>query len=444
MTCGRDSGITIELPRHGVEVRPKETDLRMKQRHYARGEFVMTEAAGQLVAETHNELTLAFLKIDGEVAHRMVLIGDAVSFNESLEETTVASVSLQDGRKVLATESVEKSFKDVDAEEVMDYLFDKRRDPENVITGYNFINPGDGEITATTSWFFESDGGILDQEPGQVNLDLDPFGLGTQIVDHLGFLDEESLGAYTFDFEGETVLEAMQQVMDDFELNWWVDNDGVIQIGPEGAKGQAVAKASGDNKIALSRYTVTQDTKTTNAVQVNVPVVNINDAQAYSSVNVNATQAIAESRAPGIDGSLFIISPDRSFSSLSHLERVASRRLYREVMDDTSGSMVINGLASSDIEALRNLDVGDFFGVEAGVEADCNQNVITGLFMVTSVHHKAGPRKGWEITIEVGRVPNPANLQTNSVLYDALEDKEYDSFAAYQGSGGDNLDVGSP
>lgn len=442
MACDKaDAGITIELPRHDVEISPISSDIRMRKRNYMHAQFEVSEAAGKLLSEEHTSYTQSRINMQGEPAKRMVMLDDAVTFNRSLDGKTVANVELQDARKVLLNGTVEKSFKDVDAQEIIEYLLGQYEDPYIVIDGYNFINPGDADITATTSWFFESEAGA---DTDELNVDIDPFGLGTAIVDTLGFIDAESAGAYTFDFNGETVLEAMQEVMDDFGLSWWVDIDGILQIGPDGGSGQAVAKASGDNNIALARYTVTQDTKTTNAVQINVPVVNINDARAYSSMNVHATQAIAESKAPELDGSLHIVSPDRSFASLSQLERVATRTLFREVMEDMSGSMVINGLASSDKEAIRNLDVGDYFVVDNGVEGDCNEDVITGLFMVTSVHHKASPRNGWEITIEVAAIPNPKNLVTNSVLYDATEDKEYESFDAYKGSGGDDLNVGSP
>lgn len=442
MTCGPHDGITIELPRHGVEVRPLETDLRMRRRHYSRAQFKLQEEAGRLLARYSESKTLAYIKVDGEPAHRMMIPQDGITFERDLNDTVICNLDLLDARKVLAQGSVEKSFKDVDAERIVRYLLEQRHDPEGLIQGYEFVREGDAEITATTSFFFISEPYSLseagdDDAEFNPDFDLDPFGLGTRIVDHLGWA--ERLGAYTFDFEGETILSAFEEAMNQFGLNWWVEDDGTLYIGPDGSRGQILSSRSGGNEVALSRYTVTTNAKVTNAVQLHATVmqreeVTAEDVQSQNRVakpEKKSTRAIAEAYAPEITGDLMIKESSQSFDSLAELEDAATRHLYQEVMDDTSGSLEINGLASTNIEGIRDLDVGDYFIAGPGIEDDCNREVITGMFLVTSVHHRAGPRKGWQIGVEVTRIPNPERLRSVSTFYDPQTDRNYESLRTY-------------
>lgn len=433
MSCSSRDIFSIELPRHDVEVLAKETDLRIRRRHYARASFQLTEEAGKVIERYHENNTLATVNVNQEVGHRMVIPQDGISFEDDLNSNTIANVDLLDARKVLSQESIEKSFKDVSAEDIVEFLLDRRHDPEGVILDHEFINPGDRNLTETTSWFFES--GTEDEPPSpnfeeNLDLDIDPFGLGTDIAGFFGVGEE--LGAYTFNFGGETILEAMQEVMNAFGLNWWVENDGTLYIGPDGTQSQLVASRSGHNEIALSRYTVTRAAKTTNAVQLHGSVLSMGDVPRYiTRQRGKAPKVIAEAVDPNISGTLLIDEVSQPFDSLEDLETISSRRLYQEVMDDTSGSAEINGLASTDVAALRELNVGDYFFAGPGIEADCNEEVVIGLFMITSVQHLSDPRRGWNISIEVSRIPNPAEMQTTSVLYDPLEDKEYEDLSAY-------------
>jgi hypothetical protein len=53
------------------------------------------------------------------------------------------------------------------------------------------------------------------------------------------------------------------------------------------------------------------------------------------------------------------------------------------------------------------------------------------MFLVTSIHHRAGPRKGWQISVEVTRIPNPERLRSVSTFYDPQTDRDYESLRTY-------------
>lgn len=430
MACESADVFSIEFPRSGAEVLVQEADVRIERRHYARARFSLTEVAARELDEFHNVNTLAFVNVNQERGHRMVVPQDGITYDTDTGGDTVANVDLLDARQVLAQQSIEKHFKDVDVRDIVEFLLGERHDPEGVIQGFEFIEEGDEELTATTSWFFESG----PDQPGEglsgLDLSLDPFDMGTGIARFFGVA--ERLGAYTYNFQGETILEAMEEIMGDFGLNWWVSNSGILYIGPDGTNSQLLGSQSGDNAVALSRYTVTESSKTIDTVQLNGSALSLDDVPVQiRRSNKKAPRIIAEARAENINGTENAIAVNQSFDSLEDLERKAKARLYQELMDDISGSMEVNGLASQDTTALRNLNVGDYFAAGEGIESDCNEDVVTGLFLVTSVHHIMNEREGWNITVELGRIPHPESIVSTSVVYDPLTDKDYDSLQAY-------------
>jgi len=438
MSCENPlSAFSIVLPNNDTEVRVLEADVRNQRRKYSRAELVTTEAAGELVAQYAHDSALAFLKLRGEPMRRMALIGtDAVEFDRTTREETKAIIDLQDPRKVLTQSTVEKSFKDVSAEKIVSYLLSQRHDPEGIIQGYNFINKEDArkrEGPLLLSESIDFGGPIGEIIEAQSDLAATPGRLAEGILGHFGWADKA--GLYSFDFNGETILEALsKKVMPEFGLNWWVDNDGILQIGPFGTRSRLHASQAAENNLALSRYSVTTAAKSINAVQIDAPLTDIVNRRNYPGVDLSSTKAIAEATAPEIDGGLAMPRIERSFSSLDEMERVAMRKLHEFLMQQSSGSVEINGLASKDIDGLRTMDVGDYIFFDKSISKTCEKDVITGTFMIMGVKHTTGPRVGWKIDVEVSRVPNPDMLLSSSVIYDATKDKEYETLGAFRES----------
>lgn len=422
-SCGPQDGITIEFPQSGVEIRPTDVDLRIRRRHYARGQFEATEEAGKLVDETTVEDPAAVVKVDGEAGHRMYLPEDGISFEKNLHEDTIAHIPLLDARKILDRGSVEKRFTGTDAtvDDAVRYIINQPRDPGNVITGYQWVHPDNGRFAVRG-----------DNVPGAEVVGLrEP--LSTQ-VEESKISDVEAFG----DFDGESPKEALEHILDLFATNWWVEDNGVLYIGIDATRGQVVGTAAGDNELALSRYTVTRSAKTVNAVQLRGPI----DIETHTTpgpggqlgeiTEGTGLRLIAEAKASQIDGSLLIKEEEVDIPSPGELERAAKRTLYQEVMDDISGSMEINGLASRNIPAIRELGPGDHIFVDDSIETECNQDVETGMFMVTDVHHRANARRGWDIVVSVTRVLDPGSVETTSVFYDPETDKDYETLEAYR------------
>lgn len=420
--CGLHGGITLEFLSSGMEIRPLEVDIRLQRRNYAHGQFVLSEEAGKYVAQNHDEAEPVHVKFDGNIAYRMCILEDAISFETNLDEDVEATLDLHDAIKVLSRGSVSKSWEKVNVRSAVEYIMDHRDDPNFVIQDFGFVTQEVAEERLFT--------------PNPI----EGFDLGEREANAISewiigiFSDSEYQGYGGFDFENVTPLEMLTTVMNEFGVNWWVEDDGTVMFGPDATYGQTVATVSGNNTIALQRYSVTEKSNKINAVRISGPQnVSFEDSpfgyQPPSARRANL-QPIVEAKANDIEGSSMYLEAKRQ-TSLETLEQTALRALLQEVLDDTNGSFVINGLASTNIPAIAALDVGDHVFVGSGVEADCNDNVVTGHFVVREVHHQASTRRGWRISVEVARVPDTDQIETSSFFYDPLEDKKYDSIETF-------------
>lgn len=426
MTCGPVEGISIEVPTTGAEVRPTDIDVREQKRAFARAQFELTEDAGKVIDQNAPEAATVLIKVDNEPTYRMYLPNDAISYETSLENDTIANLSLLDARQVLRRGSIEKSFGDTTPKDIIDYIISEKDDPDGVIQDYEFLDEQASDLErnlATTGLAPESIQGFEIAASRAVDGFLD--------IDH--FHDETDYSGFNFD--GVSPLEAMQEAMEEFAVNWFVEDDGILYIGMNGTRSQVTGTVAGDNELALSRYTVTKESKTTNAVQVRGPV-NLDYVKRPpmlgGGVKGNGLRTIGEAKATALEGSLLIVEEEKRIFDPAKMESVATAQLVQEVMDDYSGSMEINALASENMDAIRALTVGDYIGVGESIETRCNQDVISGLFMVTGIHHRASTRRGWKIRLDVSRVPNLETVETSSVFYDPQEDREYESMEAYR------------
>lgn len=439
---GEVSRARIEFPATGVEVFAHEADIRRQRRKFAVAEFRLSRAAGELISETIPSNSVANVYIGDTLAHRMLYPGDSLQFETTLSENDVADLTLQDAGKVLAEGSMTATYGEVQLGTIIEDILSNREDKYNVIVDYEFVSPSNirdglvlsGSIADITggddSPFF---GAFL--QSGNLTL--------TETIDSFfGFADEHlgtefTSDSYTgFDFDAVTPLEALNTALNEFELDWWVNNDGILQIGFDGTAGQIAGIVGGNDQIKLNKYAITSDPDRVNAVHVEGPQRAVIDSGSMASASdmeffEDQLQMLAEAEDPTSEGSLVSINVERNVDSLKELEEIAIRQLTRYVMDQDSGSITINGLASEDKPAVARLDVGDIISVDESVNVRCGRALITGDFIVRGVHHKLSPTRGWIANTELTRIPDMSEVRSRSVFYDPDEDKEYESLRQY-------------
>lgn len=434
MGCGLENGVTIAFPRSGVEVQPYRGDVRMKRRNFAHADFELSREAGELIGEKIGTGEPAYVKFDGVRGHRFFFPEDGLTFTYDLQETEKAELTLLDARKILYRGALSKNFGTTSLGQVAEYIVSNRDDPYNVITDHRFVGEADpAEMRKPTF--------SLTDKPGFFQ-DASLF-IENQVQNFLGWDvqgDKEYAG---FKFDGRSPLAAMDRATREFGLNWWVDLEGRLWIGVDITFGQLLGTVAGDNLIALKRYSVTQSENTTNAVHLEGPytvLTNEDLAGVYEmwprpktdAEKNQKIQIIAEAELADLSGALDSWEAQKSIESPEVLRETAVRMLMQEVMQDTNGSIQINGMASRDIHALANLDVGDKIFIDETIKTECDHQVVTGPFIIQSVHHRFDTRRGWEITCELARFPEPEKITARSVIYDPTADKRYESLRAYR------------
>lgn len=428
MTCGLADGITIEWLNTGVEVRPIDLDMRAQSKGLAHAQFRVSPEAAEVIRINTDTLEPVAVKFDDNVSRRLMFPEEAMEHTENLDGNERFDVDIADPRNILQRGAISKTWNTTSLEDAVDYVMGRIDDPEDVITGYRFIEDVDVDESRA-------------QESIHTRLSFLPLLSGP---------DEMFSG---FGFDGTPPLEAMQTIMNEFQLDWWVDNEGVIIIAPRGAYGEEVATVGGENVVALKSYSITSTAYRVDTVQAHGssgPLHSI--PRASEEIDTDSVPAqfrsenfpirpIVEANATTVDGSAMVVNERRDTQDLDQLEEIAERQLLAEIMSDTSGSMVVNGMASTGIGDIASMDVGDYIFVDDSINEACDRDLVTGTFIIDEVHHRSNRRVGWEITLEVTRAIGGDDIETSSFYYSPATDQSYEDLQAINEELNDNPGV---
>jgi len=436
---GSDRSITIAFPSAGIEVAPFESDIRLDRRKYAYGEFTLTREAGELIANNVPDYSKAHIRISDRRAHRMVYFSDGLTFERDLNDNNIAELELSDASKILSNGTITANFERITLGGAVDYIMDQYGDPDNVINSYKFvgdIDKGERRVAAGARFALQGDtvkraGGIntLDARASELLVSaqekVDGL-LGTDMIEdiHDGF-----------DWEKTTPLQALSEVLQEFELDWWVTKYGVLEIGLDGSRGKVLSSTGSGDNIVIQHYGITSSPDRVRGVHLEGSYRTLNAPREIDDIGgptFSRLVGIAEAVNTGSSGTVVAGEVQKGFSSLEELENIAERQLYRETINQTSGSIGINGLASTDKDTIAVLDVGDIILLDESLNTKCNSELITGLYLIFGVQHKRNPREGWTINVELTRIPDFNEVKTRSVWYDPEKDKEYDSLEEYR------------
>lgn len=423
MACQNENSITLFFPNSGIHISTEESDIRAERRSYSVGTFRVPEPAAMLVSEKVPDGSPVEVRVGEHVSRLMMYHGDSLSFERTLHDEDVADIELVDPVRILERGSITKRFSDVTLDTVIQYIFDQIKDPNNVLHGYRYSEGATGDEDRIAS-------GLYGELVQGIQTSGIPYGSEvTSFMDGVGDVLGEKLRDETYSgfiFTNITPLEAFNRVVKEFEVDYWVDRDGIINIGLQGAIGQIVGVINGTDELKLSRYAVTNDPDKVNSVYVE------SDGDALASNRDRGTSGqydglrlMAEATDPTIQGHQQVAETEKSVSGLDKLEDIAVRQLIRVRMEQTNGSIEINATASEGNETLAHLDVGDVLSVGDQVNIACDRDLITGPFLVNGIDHKDNPRQGWTISLDVARIPVLSSIETRTVVYDPKADKKY-------------------
>jgi hypothetical protein len=375
---------------------------------------------GQTIANRGDEYEPVLLKFSGSIQDRYMLHPEAVSLhNED------ATVTLYDAEKVLERGTVNKHFQNTTLKDVIDFIVDRREDPNGVILGVKHPESGIGGAAV-------EDYGRLGQE-GTVG---DIANLLMEVVNIVVF---PVVADTSLKLKDMNPFEALKKTADAFSLQTWVDQEGYLRYGFRGAKTNSLVIGENHPEIRLKEYNVSVGSgKLAQVILqgkydyiINTPDRKVKDL-ARPNVYSYGKAWLVDEDGNAVEGQTY--KPDKVVPTTTpkEVEHSARRELILHYMGRKNGNIVINAGASTDTETLTKLKVGDLVAAQASIREHCDRAVDTGIFTVQNVQHKLDKRRGWLTTVDVAALPasdiaseswieNPEN----GTRWESVEEYEY-------------------
>lgn len=410
--CSTPRGITVSFPGKNLEVYALDADIRKQERHLARAQFELTERAGQLIGRYVDTWDIAVINFEGVRAERMVMPREALEFRRNIDEKNRAILTLADAKAIMDRTDVSLSYEDADVRDIAEDIVEEAN-TGSVIERIRISEGTDGHPPFVASFADQPDG-LLD--------------IPETII---GGLYNMVRNNSTFTIEG-TAREAMDELVDSIEARWWIEDDGTLYIGNLDSDMNTYEVGAEGSTFVLSRYSVTQDNNTVSSVIIEADasmdaMENLPESAEGVEITEDNLNIIASAQTSEFEGGTRVVTENKSYDTPEEVEDAALRRLLQESLEDTSGSIEVNGNSTLSVENLAELDVGDIFHIDEGIEEECKEDVYTGPFAVTDIHHRATRSQGWNIDIDVARALDMSYVTTDSVYYDPFEDREYET-----------------
>jgi hypothetical protein len=426
MTCGLYGGIDIHFLNSNLIINPNEVTTRSGKKEFSHTKCKIRREDGEKITEQAVSWEPVLLKFDGTIQDRYMFHPEAVSLhNED------ATLTLWDGEKILEKGTINKHFQNSSLGDVIEYIVDRRQDPEGVIQD-QVIHPGDGSS------------GFAVKEEGQFGLntddgDRDFDGIGDAIGEAVGVLS--NFGQMTgwlpqantaLKFKKMTPFGAIQKTATSFALDTWVDPAGYFHYGLQGSDQKSYEFGVMDERAKLKEYNVTIGSGQVSEIILSGTYEHtqltasrfLRDFTGSNSFPYGRAWLVDENgeKVPGKS-----IQPEEPFAVTNPQEAEDAARQYiiNHFMGRKNGNIVINAGASKNKPALTSIDIGDLISSSAEIEEHCQRSIDTGIFLVTSVQHKLDKRRGWLIDIGVGGLP-AANIASESWWEEPADDEHWE------------------
>lgn len=429
MVCALAEGVRITFEESGVVIQPVELDSRSKRRHYSHVQAKTTREAGELIDDKVQPFEPVTVSIEGVPLNLYYVPQDGITLNKDN-----GIINLDDAHKIMERGAITKNFDDSTLGDVADFIFSKIDDPRGAITSLKFTESADPSEQIQS--FSESLRGQYDASyPGVQYVEGVANVVGNSIQDASNFFSDGHKDSYgSFQFDNISPRKAMGMVEDEFGIESWVDSQGTLWLGhQEDSPVNSLTVDPRGHALRLKEYNITNST---------IPVKRViargtTDYRGFEFpemddiFSVEKIYPVAEAWvADAPEGRVVSIEEPLNIYKQKPLEEAVKGYLLRHSMENTSGNIVFNGLASESSGILAGLSVGDTISVPSTVRnEDCSNSADGGDFIVRSVQHTFNHRQGWEVVVELGGVPS--SIESKSYIYDPTDSRKYADVEAY-------------
>ena len=415
MSCDLKGGPDLVFPVSGLSYKIKDLSTRSARSIYDHARIRLDREDGEEIHQTVDDWEPALIEFDGVVENRY-------AYRKGSIKTTrkSARLTIYEARKVLDQGVLTNQYDTVTVSEVMDFAIDNRKDPYNIITGWEAA----GESGSQTVESIDSIGLI-----GTLG------GIASEFLAALGLMREAEFRG--IEIEDETPSQVIARIENMFGLTTWVETDGTFVIGQPEAVPKNYHSVSGDpmdSSYAMKSYHVLEGSFPLTLVKLT------GETHWFGGAGIDTTQLYPMAEASIVDsetrevkqGSNFVPEEPVNIFELESLETAAKNILISELMKYESGTVVFNGAASDEKAKLANMSFGDMIYVDPQISDYCKTVADGGLYTVTEVQHKVSTRQGWKITAEVALIPRPDEIETTAFYYNPEDDEAYTEMPSYQ------------
>lgn len=462
--CGMKAQSRLRFLDSGVEIIPLSVSYTSDGQNYRIARVKVTREAGVHIHENSTMPEPVELWTAGYRLTRLYIPKDSIRLTKD-----AATIRMMDPRHVLDADDLQYRNEDTTLGEIItefrDWVMVSKQEavnPNGIITA---VKTPDALDLAQQSQSWDSK---LDEYVGPMRDDAPDLGRSGQrlrISDtkfarnfrHSALNTVENMTGWLgenggVDFEGLTVAGALHQIESVFQVSSWVDDNGVLWIGPQESQPELYVAGSGQHTWKLLEYNVTEDAHKTKAVVVKGDYEVRNDTTegtymdaptqsmrirkfGYATMKPPANVDVYDTPIGTVTAqeyqSIYGEYPSEYVPQATYdfpkwrahenatteirtmnttdgeaLERAARRRLLRTIYDEKAGSVTINPLAS-DFKAgqPQSLRVGDYLGVIPNGHDDCMTGSLSpSAFVVNRITHELSPRKGWTMKVGVGAI----------------------------------------
>ncbi|MFC6953786.1 hypothetical protein [Halorubellus litoreus] len=436
----------------GIIVKPYELSVDTEYGKLDHCRATVSEEAGLLIENSAEEWEPVTVTAGDAILGRFTLPPDTIEHD--VGDGNEAFVNLYDQRKILTRGFVEKRMHNHTLGEIMEYILDQRNDPHEVIKGVRYVDAGDIETVTIGKAVLD------DRDPGEIDADDDLRDGITYVgsenrdwlesIQHLlrdfsdkVFLESSALwgvnGGFTFDHV--TPWRAIEAVQKRFGFEVHVNRFGYLELGTPDADGTTYLAGTHPSLLTVTNYNVPEDPTPVRTAVVVGGVKNhaksTDFTQQFSPTGVGFSRREVDryrfyARATRGDvnaGDESIIVDVRDHKELARrlderqdhedgrlsdwsgatdgvvLEEIARRVLQNAIRAESSGSITLNGLSSTEISGdLRAVTVGQKLVVEPSGNR-CKRTIDGGVFEITAAQHSMSPHDGWRVTLQLSRLP---------------------------------------
>lgn len=404
-SCGV-SGVTMYFERSGIVVSPFELDVMEDENKMSHARARVSYEAGDLLANNVAGREPVSIWSEKTKVGRFMLPDNYLELGED-----DAHIKMHDELQIFQKVEINKDFGGSwTLSDVIDYIYTQieEEDHNGVIIDWK-----ESEENIGSEERYSTGGGIASRGLGA----LEDFTGGQSLIKTAGEgLESMARNRYSFlsddanlQFDGENGLSALMKVADEYGVDVFTKNDGVMYIGSEEDDVDFFIGSFDRDHYNLINYSVPPEVAGVKGCVVEgQEVLSLEHDSAWEIItgDNNVYMRGIALRDDVDDGNIVTIQHDsRDGSTLS---QVAENKLREIVARNDGGSATVDLLSSDralygDEPDIRHVSIDDVLVVPDDPSGMC-QRVPDGIYFIDSIHHKINPRVGWTINLGLKRL----------------------------------------